>query len=145
MARILNFFSLCLPISVLLLSGSLNAAEEATGNTVLVGRTSSGLSITLESQLKPLSINQIHSWLVRVNSAQGEGVSQATLMVTGGMPDHDHGLPTQPQITAEIAPGVYLLEGVRFHMNGRWVMTVELTTSDAVNSTAEIVNLELML
>ena len=37
-----------------------------------------------------------------------------------GMPDHDHGLPTQPQVTSRLENGDYLLEGVRFHMPGKW-------------------------
>ena len=42
------------------------------------------------------------------------------------MPEHDHGLPTQPQITATLDNGDYLLEGVRFHMQGLWLLEIDL-------------------
>jgi hypothetical protein len=44
------------------------------------------------------------------------------------MPDHDHGLPTLPVVTRETSPGRYLLEGVRFHMPGRWQLTLTITS-----------------
>jgi len=55
-------------------------------------------------------------------------VSGATLDIVGGMPEHNHGMPTQPQITEELAPGRYLLEGVRFHMPGLWRLTASIST-----------------
>ncbi|NKB32222.1 MAG: auxin-binding protein [Pseudomonadales bacterium] len=84
-------------------------------------QTDSGLSLHLHSQLQPLVINQIHSWHLELNNSSGL-VEDATITVEGGMPEHDHGLPTQPQVTAEISPGVYLIEGIRFHMPGAWQM-----------------------
>ncbi|HCI88521.1 MAG TPA: auxin-binding protein, partial [Gammaproteobacteria bacterium] len=39
-----------------------------------------------------------------------------------------HGLPTLPIMTRETSPGRYLLEGVRFHMPGRWQLTVTINS-----------------
>ncbi len=36
------------------------------------------------------------------------------------MPQHDHGLPTEPEVTQELGGGDYVVEGLRFHMAGRW-------------------------
>ena len=41
------------------------------------------------------------------------------------MPEHDHGLPTQPEVTMRLYNGDYLLEGVRFHMQGHWELQIE--------------------
>ena len=42
------------------------------------------------------------------------------------MPQHRHGFVTEPRVTRPLAPGVYLVEGVKFHMGGNWVMRVDL-------------------
>ena len=42
------------------------------------------------------------------------------ILVDGGMPQHGHGLPTQPKQTDEVAPGIYRIDGVKFSMTGWW-------------------------
>ena len=96
-----------------------------------------GLTIEFDSELKPLEINKIHSWLIRLNNAQGTVVSDAKIEFSGGMPEHNHGLPTQPQVTSEIAPGIYLLEGVRFHMQGAWRLELKLEWNNEGKSTSD--------
>ena len=80
--------------------------------------------ISFTSKLVPIPINRIHSWVVHVEDADGAPVENATIAVTGGMPAHDHGLPTDPRTTRSLGNGDYLLEGVRFHMNGDWELLV---------------------
>lgn len=65
-------------------------------------------------------INQVHSWQVRVATPDGRPVRAARIAVDGGMPQHGHGLPTQPRVTREVADGTYLLEGMKFSMTGWW-------------------------
>ena len=36
------------------------------------------------------------------------------------MPQHGHGLPTEPAVTAELGDGRYRIEGVKFNMGGWW-------------------------
>jgi hypothetical protein len=36
------------------------------------------------------------------------------------MPQHGHGLPMQPRVTAALGDGAYQVDGVRFNMGGRW-------------------------
>lgn len=82
--------------------------------------------VSYESDLQPIVINRMHRWTLNVVDRDGEPVTGATLTVTGGMPAHDHGLPASPQVTRELAPGRYLLEGVRFHMRGKWQIEVAI-------------------
>ncbi len=89
--------------------------------------------VDVYSNLSPLTINTIHSWRLKVTDSAGQPVEDVTVQVAGGMPDHDHGLPTQPQVTAEIATGEYLLEGVRFHMPGRWRMDFIVEAGNAIH------------
>ena len=50
------------------------------------------------------------------------------------MPEHDHGLPTQPQVTEEVEPGSYLIEGIRFHMPGKWQMQFSIQVNGIVTN-----------
>ena len=82
--------------------------------------------ISYESELEPIVINRIHSWIVHVETAAGEPVVGATITATGGMPLHNHGLPTDPKMTADLGDGRYRFEGFRFHMNGDWELLVTI-------------------
>ena len=66
----------------------------------------------------------IHHWIFHIENAAGEPVNNATVSITGGMPEHNHGLPTSPRMTDALDDGNYMLEGVRFHMRGFWELTV---------------------
>lgn len=94
-------------------------AEAQADFTVITG---GGKLLAIGSELSPLEINRMHSWRLRLTDAAGAPVTNARFEVQGGMPDHDHGLPTRPEVTEEIEPGVYLLQGLRFHMPGRWLI-----------------------
>ena len=89
--------------------------------------TDNGLyRISFTSALDPIGINQLHSWTLHVETADGQPVDNAQIRVDGGMPAHGHGLPTQPQVTQNLGNGDYLLEGVRFQMPGAWVMRFDV-------------------
>ena len=66
------------------------------------------------------AINQMHSWKVKLATADGVPVHGARFLVDGGMPQHGHGLPTQPRVTREVGDGTYSLDGMKFSMTGWW-------------------------
>lgn len=78
------------------------------------------------SRMEPIVINRIHSWVVHVENADGKALEGCALEIAGTMPAHDHGLPTRPRVTEELGNGDYLVEGMRFHMNGDWEVTVTI-------------------
>jgi hypothetical protein len=80
--------------------------------------------VSFESQLEPIVINRIHRWVFHVETPSGLPVNGAVISVTGGMPLHNHGLPTEPRMTTELGDGNYIVEGMRFHMNGDWELTI---------------------
>lgn len=82
--------------------------------------------VSYESRLEPIVINKIHSWVLHVETAAGDPVGGASITITGGMPKHNHGLPTKPRTTSELGVGDYLLEGMRFHMKGEWELLVTI-------------------
>jgi len=75
-------------------------------------------------------INRMHSWILHIETADGVPVERAKIIVDGGMPEHDHGLPTKPRVTEELGDGNYKLEGMRFHMHGYWEITVTVATEE---------------
>lgn len=122
----------------MMLSASLAAALLSTGcgtppadlDLSLSKTSASGLyRVTLEPPAPMPPINQMHSWKVKLATAEGAAVRDARFKVGGGMPQHGHGLPTQPRVTRELEPGTYLIEGMKFSMNGWWNLDLALEGS----------------
>jgi hypothetical protein len=90
----------------------------------------SELRVSYSTPAGPPEINRIHSWILHLESADGVPVENANIEVIGGMPEHDHGLPTQPRVTEELGNGDYRLDGMRFHMRGHWEITVTVVTAE---------------
>ena len=83
----------------------------------------------------PVTLNEFQTWAIHVETPQGQPVSGAHLDLSGGMPQHRHGLPTRPRVTAETAPGEYRAEGLQFSMPGWWELSVYVA-KDKVEDTA---------
>jgi len=83
--------------------------------------------VSYQSELDPLQINKLHAWVLHIENADGNAVIGAHIKVSGGMPTHNHGLPTYPRVTEELGDGDYRLDGMRFHMNGAWEITIAIT------------------
>jgi hypothetical protein len=88
------------------------SAERLTNN--------GAFKVSFKSELDPIKIGSMHSWILHVETADGQPVKGATIRVDGGMPEHGHGLPTSPQVTQDLGSGNYLVEGLRFQMGGWW-------------------------
>lgn len=90
--------------------------------------------VKVSSNMEPLALNEIHSWIVHVETADGAVVEDAQITVDGGMPQHNHGFPTEPEITGELGNGDYLLEGVKFSMAGWWELKLDIQSQDQSDS-----------
>jgi len=97
-------------------------------------------TVTVTSSLEPIVINQIHSWTVHITS-NGEPVSNAVLAIAGGMPAHDHGMPTRPRVTEELGAGNYKLGGMRFHMQGDWEISIEIEANGKTDTVVVMLSL----
>jgi len=69
---------------------------------------------------EPLRLRRLQTIPVLITDASGRPVEQASFTVDGGMPEHLHGLPTQPRLGRSLGGGVYEIDGVRFSMGGWW-------------------------
>jgi len=90
--------------------------------------------VSFETELDPIKINKIHSWVITVRTSSGDPVTAADVSVLGGMPLHDHGMPTRPRVTDYLGEGRYRLEGMRFHMNGRWEVSVTVKADGKIDT-----------
>ena len=94
-------------------------------------------SVTLATEDgSPAPIGKFHNWTVLVLDQQSKPVYPALISVTGGMPDHGHGLPTQPKVTEYLGNGRYRIEGMKFNMDGNWSIQVHIAT-DTLRDRAE--------
>jgi hypothetical protein len=93
-------------------------------------QTAAGIyHVALQPPAQAPAINQMHAWKVKLATADGSPVRAATFKVDGGMPQHGHGLPTQPRVTRELEPGTYLLEGMKFSMTGWWEVKLAINAA----------------
>ena len=53
---------------------------------------------------------------------QGQAVTNAKINIGGGMPAHQHGLPTAPLVKWSDTDKSYKIEGLKFSMPGEWVL-----------------------
>jgi len=82
--------------------------------------------VALIAPAQPPAINQMHSWQVKLATPEGAPVHGARFVVDGGMPQHGHGLPTQPRVTREVEAGLYALDGMKFSMTGWWELKLDI-------------------
>lgn len=69
---------------------------------------------------QPLRLRRLQTVPVLIADASGRPIDGAKISVDGGMPEHGHGLPTQPKVGRALGGGLYEIEGVRFSMGGWW-------------------------
>ena len=85
---------------------------------------------SIESEVDPIPVNAIHAWKLHIETSAGQPVTDAVITIDGGMPAHGHGLPTEPKVTQNLGGGDYLVEGMKFHMQGQWVVTFQITAGN---------------
>jgi len=86
--------------------------------------------VIVQSNALPIPMGRVHSWRIHLTDPNGAPVRQAIVDVSGGMPEHGHGLPTRPRVVEADTPGDYVINGVRFSMTGWWVLNLAIRTPD---------------
>ncbi len=82
--------------------------------------------VSYMSETMPIPIGKIISWKLRVETVDGRPVSNANITMDGSMPEHGHGLPTQPEVTKGTDAGEYIVQGLKFSMPGWWVISFKI-------------------
>jgi len=91
--------------------------------------------VSYVSEMMPIPVGRIISWKLIVETADGRPVNDADITMEGGMPEHGHGLPTQPEVTKGTAAGEYAVQGLKFSMPGWWTISFKIraqTMDDSV-------------
>ena len=109
-----------------LAAGPAGAAREGLDQS-LDRKTERGLfRVSVQSAEQPIPMNRIHRWTVKLSDAGGRPVADARIAVDGGMPEHGHGLPTAPKAAAAPQPGTYVINGMKFSMDGWWELKLAI-------------------
>ena len=82
------------------------------------------------SETVPIPVGRIITWKLNVETAGGNPVKNAAIAVSGDMPEHGHGLPTQPEVSKGAEDGNYIVQGLKLSMPGWWVITFIVKTQD---------------
>lgn len=122
---------------------SFSSLQAADQDQLIQTRISSNgtYEVTIESWLKPLKLGRMHAWTANIRTSGGTPVTNASIKVGGGMPIHNHGFPTEPEMTKQVEPGVYLIEGIKFSMHGPWIILLDITVDDKTDTVAFDINM----
>ena len=80
---------------------------------------------------RPLVTRQMQRLNLVLTDSAGQPVDSASIAIDGGMPQHGHGLPTQPRVTAQLGNGTYQVDGIRFNMGGWWELKFRIAGAAA--------------
>ena len=83
---------------------------------------------------QPLRVRQLHALPVLITDASGRPMEGVRISVDGGMPEHGHGLPTQPKVRRALGGGLYEIEGLRFNMGGWWELKLAIESPHGTDS-----------
>ena len=78
---------------------------------------------------EPLRVRRAQKIAILIQDTAGQPVEGVTIAVDGGMPEHGHGLPTQPRADHALTAGVYAIDGLRFNMGGWWELSFKIEGS----------------
>jgi hypothetical protein len=97
-------------------------------------RSDSGRLVgTLAPESGAVEVGAFQNWILALATADGTPVTGAQIAITGGMPLHGHGLPTQPAAGEELPGGRYRIEGLKLNMHGAWVIEVLVGTAAGID------------
>ena len=111
---------------ILVFAATASASEQLTNQPIVSGQ----FQATIYTRSSPVIINRIFQWEIVLQDLQGKPIENANIIIRGGMPEHNHGLPTAPKVTKYLGAGKYLIEGVKFHMAGNWQLEFIVSTND---------------
>jgi hypothetical protein len=98
-------------------------------------RTSAGGTyVATIEPAQPLRVRRMQTVKLTLRTAAQAPVESASIQVDGGMPEHGHGLPTQPRVMRSLGDGSYQVDGVRFNMGGWWELKFRVASAAGTDS-----------
>lgn len=109
-------------------AAAIGGTAPGKGGPILSGNNR--FELRYASDLDPIMINSLHSWVVNLRTREGEAIEGASIKVDGDMPAHGHGLATEPTVGEELGGGDYRIEGLKFQMAGYWEIYLDILTAE---------------
>ncbi|MBL0373490.1 FixH family protein [Rhizobium sp. KVB221] len=98
-------------------------------------QTLAGLySASIKPEHEPVVVGRMHAWVLTLADSSGKPIKKAAIGIKGGMPQHGHGLPTAPTVTRSFGDGRFLIEGIKFNMQGWWTINLSIDGSPGVDT-----------
>ncbi len=103
--------------------------EQSDGNLLLRCKGIGG-RYNFELRTRVPKIGELFTVTSRVFDAQGHAAGQGDFSVDATMPDHGHGMMTQPTHKSTIS-GTWRSEGLKLHMPGHWQIVANFESAEA--------------
>jgi hypothetical protein len=114
-----------------------DSTSDDTGWTVETAAISDGGSFYMmySADPDPIPFNEPFQLIAMVHDGPDHSsmYSDASLVVNATMPDHGHGMNTEPTVTVD-EMGMITVDGMLFHMRGWWQMDFVATRSDVTET-----------
>lgn len=81
--------------------------------------------VTYEPVPDPIPLNGLFRLRVTVRDRSGRPIPGVDLAVSAAMPEHQHGMTLEPRVR-QTGEGSFEVEGMLFHMPGRWWVQLDL-------------------
>jgi hypothetical protein len=88
----------------------------------------------------PIPMNELFALDFAVRAAGKAAPDDTTFALKATMPEHGHGMQTEPVVTKKGA-GLFHVEGMKFHMMGRWQLDLTLGGSAGADTATLLVDL----
>ena len=132
-------------LSVLLLSVFMMKAVVADAPWSLTQKSSAKqLIATLSCDKKPF-LGNFQTCSLALSHITSSGhisnkiLKNKSIIIGGGMPEHQHGLPTNPIIEWSDKDNIYYIQGLKFSMPGPWVLHFYINGLDKLNTEKDTV------
>jgi YtkA-like protein len=91
----------------------------------------------------PVPLNQLFRLELTVSEGvdRSQSAADAEVLVRGWMPEHEHGMNLVPEVHP-LGGGRFSVEGMLFHMPGRWQLIVEVRRHGAAEQATFEIQLE---
>ncbi len=110
------------------------ATAPAVGTAMELGGTSKAGKYKITFSFNVENMGALFAPVTRVQHFDGSPLpADATVVVDATMPAHHHGMMTKPE-TTQLVPGQFRTQGMRLHMQGNWVFSVQVREGDQTDS-----------
>jgi hypothetical protein len=122
-------------VAATLLAGGTQACASSELPALECGRASAGgaFYVVYSPTPDPVPLNQLFRLELAVyeGGRRSRAASDVEVRVRGWMPEHEHGMNLVPEVHP-LGNGRFAVEGMLFHMAGRWQLEVEVHRGGAM-------------